>query len=125
MRSDDFVPSLDGSFSPGTEKMTLSEASVESIPLVVTELYAVMRQDISFKDKVQQTLEIGSEYLNVDKGHLTRIDRKTDHWETLISTDSPEMQFPPQRELDSNTTNCRRVLYSSSQIALSDAPEQG
>lgn len=116
---------MDRSFSPDVGEETLSEESGGSIPLVVTELYDVIRQDISFKEKVQQTLDIGSDYLHVDKGYLTRIDGETDHWEALISTDSPEIQFPPNRELDLETTYCRRVLDSSSQVALHDAPAQG
>lgn len=98
---------------------------VREMDEVVSELYEVLRQEIPFEDKAYQALELGKQFLNVDNGHLTRIDLETDHWEALVSTDPPQGQFPPGMELDLGTTYCRRVIEEDDQIALHDAPNQG
>ena len=89
------------------------------------ELYAIMRGEACFEEKAQRALDLGKRYLDVDNGHLTRIDEETAHWEALISTDAPDGQFPPGLELDLSTTYCRRTIEASSPVALSNVPEQG
>ncbi|MFC7073787.1 ATP-binding protein [Halovenus rubra] len=88
-------------------------------------LYEILRRDESFEEKAQAALELGEQYLNVDNGHLTRIDTETDHWEAMVSTDAPDEQFPPGMEHDFARTYCRRTLAADSSIALHDALEQG
>lgn len=89
------------------------------------ELYAIMREDSTFEDKAQAVLELGRRYLGVENGHLTRIDRRTDHWETLQSTDSIDGQFPPGLELELGTTFCRKTIESEVPLTFHDAPVQG
>lgn len=89
------------------------------------ELYAIMRRESPFEEKVQCALELGKRYLGVENGHFTRIDKETSHWEALVSTDPPDGQFPPGLELDLSTTYCRRTIESLSPIALSNTAEQG
>lgn len=89
------------------------------------DLYEVMQQDVPFEEKATQALELGADYLDVDNGHLTRIDKQTDFWEAIASSDPPDGTFPAGLVLDFKTTYCRRVLARDSSIALHDAPEQG
>ncbi|WIV67384.1 PAS domain S-box protein [Natrialbaceae archaeon AArc-T1-2] len=89
------------------------------------ELYEIIQRDIPFEQKARDALELGTQYLGADNGHLTRIDRETDYWEAIVSTDPPDGRFPPGLELDLNTTYCRRTIEANSTIALSDAPTQG
>ena len=89
------------------------------------ELYAIMRGEAPFEEKVHAALDLGKRYLGVDNGHFTRIDEETSHWEALVSTDSEEGQFPPGLELDLSTTYCRRTIEASTPIALANVPEQG
>ena len=88
-------------------------------------LYEIIRKEAPFEEKAREALELGEWYLDVDNGHLTRIDQETDYWEAVTSTDSPDGRFPPGLELDLGTTYCRRTIEGHSQITLSDAPNQG
>ncbi|GAB6879642.1 hypothetical protein JCM17823_19160 [Halorubrum gandharaense] len=88
-------------------------------------LYGIMRGESAFEEKAQRALDLGKRYLDVENGHLTRIDEGTAHWEAVVSTDTPDGQFPPGLELDFSTTYCRRTIEASSPVALSNAPEQG
>lgn len=88
-------------------------------------LYNLMQSDVSFEEKARKALDLGTAYLDVDAGHLTRINQATNHWQVTISTDGPDGQFSPGLELDLNTTYCRRVIETNETIAISDAPAQG
>jgi PAS domain S-box-containing protein len=100
-----------------TESVTTHEARQR--------LYEIIREDTPFEQKASDALDLGQQYLNVQNGHLTRIDRETDHWEAQISTDPPDGQFPLGLELDLRITYCRRTIEANSPIALHDAPTQG
>lgn len=89
------------------------------------ELYELMQSEVSFEEKARKALELGIEYLDVDAGHLTRINESANHWQVEVSTDGPNGQFPPGLELDLNTTYCRRVIETNETIAISNAPAQG
>ncbi|MDR5656391.1 ATP-binding protein [Halodesulfurarchaeum sp. HSR-GB] len=112
-------------FPSDQAKADRSDESVRAIESIVQELNDVFRQNTPFEEKARQALELGRDFLSVDNGHLTRIDEETDHWETLVSTDSPEGSFPPGLELDLGSTYCRRIVGPQSQLSLSDAPNQG
>ncbi|WP_435062865.1 GAF domain-containing sensor histidine kinase [Halobaculum sp. EA56] len=88
-------------------------------------LYERVRRDVPFDRKAEDALELGRRYLGVENGHLTRVDRETDHWEALASTDPNDGRFHAGLELDLNETYCRRTVEADGQIALHDAPEQG
>jgi len=89
------------------------------------ELYEIIRRETPFKEKAEDALRLGVEYLGADNGHLTRINQETDHWEAIVSTDPADGRFAPGLELNLGTTYCRRTIESNSQIALHDAPNQG
>ncbi|MDZ7850236.1 MAG: PAS domain S-box protein [Halodesulfurarchaeum sp.] len=89
------------------------------------QLYEIIRKECSFEQKAREALDLGQRYLDADNGHLTRIDRETDHWEVLVSTDPDDGRFKPGLELDLGTTYCRHVIDDNEQIALHDAPNQG
>lgn len=88
-------------------------------------LYEIFRGDGPFESKARDALSLGQRYLNADNGHLTRIDRETDHWEVVVSTDPPDGRFPEEMKLDLGTTYCRRTIEEDDPIALHDAPNQG
>lgn len=90
-----------------------------------SQLYEISKQDISFEEKARKALELGEAYLDVDNGHVTRIDQEADYWEAIASTDPPDGTYPPGLVLDLSTTYCRRTIASDTPIALHDAPEQG
>ena len=88
-------------------------------------LYEIVRRDTSFDEKARDALELGRQFLGADNGHLTRVDRETDSWEVLVSTDPPDGRFPSGIALDLGQTYCRRAIASDAQLALYDARNQG
>lgn len=88
-------------------------------------LYRIIRGDAPFDEKARQALQLGRRYLGADNAHLTAIDRETDHWEALVSTDSADGTIPPGLKLDLDTTYCRRTIESTGPITLWNAPDQG
>jgi PAS domain S-box-containing protein len=104
--------------------------AVESEPVLTGDtarqrLYDLMQTEASFEEKVRKALELGTEYLDVENGHLTRINEAAGYWEAVASTDGPNGTFPPGLQLDLSTTYCRRVLDSGETVALADAPNEG
>jgi len=89
------------------------------------ELYDIMRRESPFVDKVHAALELGRRYLEVENGHLARVDPSIDYWETLVSTDGTDGPFPVAMTLDLGETYCRRTIEHDEPLALHDAPNQG
>ncbi|MDY6764902.1 MAG: ATP-binding protein [Halobacteria archaeon] len=87
-------------------------------------LYDLMREPSSVRRKMEGVLELGIHYLGVNHGYITRIDEETDEWETIVSTDPPDGEFPEGLKADLTTTYCRRTIKGR-QVALHDAPNQG
>lgn len=89
------------------------------------ELYDLLRSDQSFEETARAALELGKLYLGADNGHLTRIDRDTGHWESVVSTDGLTGEYAEGLELDLETTYCRETLSVDDSLALTDAPNEG
>ncbi|WP_440770606.1 sensor histidine kinase [Natronorubrum sp. DTA28] len=89
------------------------------------ELYRIMKTDLPFEQKAAQALELGTRYLGVENGHMTKIDAETDYWKATASTDPIDGAFPPGLILDLGTTYCRRTIAQDEPIALHDVPNQG
>lgn len=90
-----------------------------------SKLYDVMNADEAFEAKAEAALDIGESYLEVENGHITRVDVEGDYWKALASTDSSEGEFPPGLVLDLEKTYCRRTVDTGTTITLYDAPAQG
>jgi K+-sensing histidine kinase KdpD len=89
------------------------------------DLYEVMATDLPFEEKAERALDLGEEYLDVDNGHLTKIDQQAEYWKTISSTDPPDGDFPAGLRVDLSTTYCRRTVEQDDSIAFRDAPNQG
>lgn len=87
-------------------------------------LYELMRSEQSFEAKTRSALELARQYLGADNGHLTHIDRTTDHWESIVSTDGSGGEYPEGLELDLETTYCRETIGADDPVVLSDIPHQ-
>jgi hypothetical protein len=88
-------------------------------------LYSVMQSDGPFAEKAERALEVGEAYLDVDNGHIARIDPDTNYWKAIASTDPDEGRFPAGMQLDYARTYCRHAVSDGGSIALEDAPERG
>jgi signal transduction histidine kinase len=89
------------------------------------ELYELMAKDIPFTEKADRALALGEEYLNVDNGHLSKIDQEAEYWKAISSTDPPDGEFPAGLRVDLSAMYCRRTVEQGESIALHDAPNQG
>ena len=100
-----------------------------SASLTLTEAYSRLHEiessDDGFADKAERALELGTEFLGVENGHVTRIVPEFDYWEAIASSDPPDGTYPAGLQLDLQTTFCRRTLQADDSIALHDAAAQG
>ena len=88
------------------------------------QLYEIMKRDDSFEQKAKDALELGTAYLDVDSGFLTRIESDTDHWETIASTDGADGLVPLGMTSNLNWMYCRHTIERDSPLALHDIPNQ-
>lgn len=88
-------------------------------------LYEIVRAESPFEATVERALWLGAAYLDVDNGHLTRIDPEMDHWEVIASTDPDGGRVPTGLVVELQETYCRRAIEEYGSIALRDARNQG
>ncbi len=86
-------------------------------------LYEIMKGDEPFEQKTREALLLGTSYLGVESGFLTRIERTTDHWETIISTDSDDGPVPAGVSTTLSGMYCRHTLERDSPLAVHDATQ--
>jgi hypothetical protein len=87
-------------------------------------LYDVMSSEGTVEERLEQALEIGTEYFGVEYGYITDIDQTAGSREIIVSTDSPDGAMPPGLELDLTTTYCRRTIEQEDGIALHNVPSR-
>jgi len=75
--------------------------------------------------KIEQALNIGLEYLDVDTALVVRTYEEGDTWEAIVSTDKDNAQFSQGTTLDLSNTFCRRVVENDTPLTVHDATEQG
>jgi nitrogen-specific signal transduction histidine kinase len=85
-------------------------------------LYEIMKQEGEFESKARDALELGTAYLGVDSGFVTRVDPDTDHWETIVSTDGTDGLVPTGATKNLSGTYCRHTLERDSPLAVHDIP---
>lgn len=90
-----------------------------------SELYALLHRSVSPKQAIDRVVEIGTEYLDIDHGHITNIDEAEDRWEVIGSTDPPEGPYPAGLTAQLSDSYCRRTTKQSTPLALHDAGNQG
>jgi GAF domain-containing protein len=88
-------------------------------------LYDIMGRDTSVAAKAEEALELGETYLDVDNGHVARVDPESDYWEAIASSSGPESDYAVGTVLDLQKTFCRKTVGRSEPIALHDVPNQG
>lgn len=89
------------------------------------DLYDIIESSEPFEEKTRRALRLGTEYLGADRGLLVRTDPDSGYWEAVVSTDPPDEGLHEGLELALDTTYCRRVIQTESQVTLHDAPNQG
>ena len=87
-------------------------------------LYGIMKGDDPFESKAREALELGTAYLGVETGFVTRVEPEIDYWETIVSTDGGDGMVPEGMRADLSGTYCRYTLERDSPLALHDVPNQ-
>ncbi|MFB6074934.1 MAG: PAS domain-containing protein [Haloarculaceae archaeon] len=86
-------------------------------------LYEVTRGDRPTKETVEAALSIGREYLDVENGHVERVDG--DEHEIVASVGGDNLGLGEGTVLDRATTFCRRTVEMDTPLAVTEASEQG
>lgn len=81
-------------------------------------------EERSTSERLRAILQCGAEWLDVENGHLVRIDpAEGTHTITALSTSHPVLSREQQSRL--SNTYCRVVLAEGDAYALTNAPEEG
>ncbi len=78
----------------------------------------------SFEQKVREILDLGREYLGMQAGMLTRIDRGEQRWE-VVEISQPAEEVPVGTVAPLSETYCRKAIEADGVFALEDAPAEG
>jgi len=78
----------------------------------------------STSEKIQSMLQVGAEWLDVENGHLVRID-PADGTHTIMEVSGPHPVIKEGATADLSTTYCRKVIAQNDALAVGNAPEQG
>lgn len=101
------------------------KSDLQDLAGVLAELTHIFDQNATFKWKAEEVLRIGTEVLDTEHAHLTRIHPDLNYWEVIASTDSADGLYPPGTTADLQTTFCQRAISEDDTIRLHDAPTQG
>jgi signal transduction histidine kinase len=105
-----------------TEHRRLEQRRQESLR-ALQELYAVSSdRDRAFAEKLEAILRLGTEYLDVDNGFLTRIEQGTQYIETSVAT-QPELTAGESCPLDE--AYCKRTIEMDRLLVVANAAEEG
>ncbi|MFP4591497.1 MAG: ATP-binding protein [Halobacteriales archaeon] len=74
---------------------------------------------------IEKLLEVARRYLNVENVHLTKVERSTNYWEAIASTDGDDGIVATGDSFDLEATYCRHVLESNDVVGVHHASEQG
>lgn len=96
---------------------------VDSADEVRHELYEIMSRDVPFEAKATAALELGTAYLGVDTGFVSRIVPELDHYEVIVSTADQDGVIPPGLQTDLSGTYCRHTLERESPLAAHNVSE--
>lgn len=83
-------------------------------------LDAAVSVDEPFPKCARQALEVGTNYLGVESGHVTAIDTGTSRWEVIATTDTPVDQIEPGSVSDLQTTYCQMTVETGGSVAAHD-----
>lgn len=89
-------------------------------------LYEVRaNSELSLVEKLDQLLSLGCEYLDVENGHIKRIDTQQGIHDVIASVGEMGGSIQVGDQHAHATTFCRRTIELDSPLAISDASEQG
>ena len=83
-------------------------------------LYEVMQTDRPLDERLQDALEIGVDQFGVDLGYVAEVDRETDDWEVIISTDPAEHPDLTGLQEDLTNTFCLRTIREEGIVSFAD-----
>jgi hypothetical protein len=113
-----------GSSGPTLSTLADDESIVGS-ERVIEQLSTVIHQDLILEGKSEQTLELWREALLVDSRNLIGSNGETNHWKTVVNLSSRSVPFLPDHAVDLESTYCRWISTSQSQMRLTGARTRG
>jgi len=87
------------------------------------ELYQITSAQLEDHEKLSRLLELGCERLGLENGHITRIERDTNHHKIEMAGGSDLVQAGTVTDLDS--TYCRKTATSDDILTVHNAPAEG
>lgn len=88
-------------------------------------LYEVLHRTPPRKQAFERVVEIGSEYLGIEHGHVTSINTDDDRWQVIGSIDPLDGPYPDGMTGKLSESYCRHTIRQSSPLELTDAGQQG
>jgi signal transduction histidine kinase len=105
-----------------TDQRQLEQRRQESLR-ALQQLYAVSSdRDRAFEEKLESILDLGTEYLGVDNGFLTRIEQSTQYIESSVAT-HPGLQTGESCPLEE--AYCKRTIELDHLLAVVNAADEG
>lgn len=90
------------------------------------EVYQIREdQELSLSEKFNRLLSLGCEYLDVENGHIKRIDKERGVHDVIASAGEGGDLLEVGAQHTHATTFCRRTIEQDSPLAISHASEQG
>jgi PAS domain S-box-containing protein len=88
-------------------------------------LYEVLSDGtLSLEERIVAALDVGRQYLGVENGHVTRIDRSAEEQVILLSTDEGAGIVPEGEPTPLSRTYCRTTIERDAPLAMSDVPAE-
>ena len=105
-----------------TDQRRLEQRRQESLR-ALQELYAVSSdRDRTFEEKMESILRLGTEYLDIDNGFLTRIEQGTQYIDTSVAT-HPGLKAGESCPLDE--AYCKRTIELDHLLTVVNAADEG
>lgn len=115
--------------SPG---VYFSVSDRDEVPLLVPQNQAfrdrlrgiIQDRTRSASEKVRALLQLGTEWFDVENGHLAQIDAET-NTHTVTEVSGPHPVISRESTTDLSSSYCRKVLKEDRALAVGNAPQQG
>ena len=88
-------------------------------------LYEVMQTDRPLKERLRDALEIGVDQFGVELGYVAEVDRETNDWEVIVSTDSEGRSELTGLQEDLSNTFCLRTIREEGLVSFADVADEG
>lgn len=101
------------------------DESIVGSERVIEQLSDVIHPNLVFERRSDQILELCREALLVNNRNLIGSNEETNHWKAVVNLSLRSVKFLSDHTIDLDTTYCRWISTSQSQIRLTGARTRG